>query len=164
MVHRPHVEKKVTIGGIPNCLNYCEIFIVDIELTSVAADCKIQPGKVQDGNCVILFENVPNVVYFLWQPGSSVILVANPEPRSGFSKIKKTCVTCKNILAVVCVYCVRTYSEILLRDAICTGTTHSILYSDFLYVCIYMHIYNRTVTCIKTNKKCFYFMVTVLQH
>jgi len=48
---------------------------------------------------------------------------------------------------------VKTYSEILLRDAICTHTTHSILYSDFLNICIYIHIYNRTLTSIKTNKK-----------
>jgi hypothetical protein len=60
-------------------------------------------------------------------------------------------------------HCVRTYSEILLRDAICTHITHSILYSDFLNICIYIHIYNRTLTCIKTNKKCFNFLVTELQ-
>jgi hypothetical protein len=61
------------------------------------------------------------------------------------------------------VHCVRTYSEILSRDAICTLTIHSILYSDFLNVCIYIHIYNRALTCIKTNKKCLYLLVTVLQ-
>jgi hypothetical protein len=43
MVHGLHVEKKI-INGKPNCLNYCEIFVVDTEFTNVAAGHKIQSG------------------------------------------------------------------------------------------------------------------------
>jgi len=39
------VEKKI-IGGIPNCLNYCEIFI-DTEFTNVAAKYNLARFKVE---------------------------------------------------------------------------------------------------------------------
>jgi hypothetical protein len=34
----------MTISGIHNCLNCCEIFIMYTCITNVAADCVIQPG------------------------------------------------------------------------------------------------------------------------
>jgi len=155
------------------CLNYCEIFIVDIEFTNVAAGCKIQPSGpwVSDP-----WSTVPcklEIVSFCVRmcPMLSVFSGNQGFSNSGcisWTKVRifsnqKTCVSWKHILAVISLHCVRTCRKILLRDAICTHTTHSILYSDFLNACIYIHIYNRTVTCIKTNKKCFYFLITVLQ-
>ena len=38
------VGEKITLSGICNCLNYCEIFIMCTHITNVAADCIIQPG------------------------------------------------------------------------------------------------------------------------
>lgn len=38
------VGEKMTIIGIRNCLNYCEIFIMCTLITNVATDCIIQPG------------------------------------------------------------------------------------------------------------------------
>ena len=35
---------KITVSVIPNCLNYCEIFIVYTIFTNVAAGRIIQPG------------------------------------------------------------------------------------------------------------------------
>jgi len=36
--------EKITLSGIRNCLNYCEIFIMYTRITNVAVDCVIQPG------------------------------------------------------------------------------------------------------------------------
>jgi len=35
---------KITVSVIPNCLNYCEVFVVYTQFTNVAAGCVIQAG------------------------------------------------------------------------------------------------------------------------
>jgi hypothetical protein len=30
---------KITVSGIPNCLNYCKIFIVHMQFTNASAGC-----------------------------------------------------------------------------------------------------------------------------
>ena len=139
----------------------------------MAAGCKIQPGTplFSDPWSTVLCKM--EIVSFCVRMCPTLSIFSGNQ---GFSnsgciswtkvsifKNQKTCVRWKHILAVISLHCVRIYSEIVLRDAICTHTTHYILYSDFLNICIYIHIYNRTLTCIKTNKKWFYFLVTVLQ-
>lgn len=42
--------EKRTISGIPNCLNYCEIFIVHTQFTNVPAGRIIQPGAPRVGD------------------------------------------------------------------------------------------------------------------
>ena len=41
---------KIIISGIPNCLNYCEIFRVRTQFTNVAAGRIIQPGGLLVGD------------------------------------------------------------------------------------------------------------------
>jgi hypothetical protein len=36
---------KITISGIPNLINYCEIFTVHIQFTNVAVGCITQTGR-----------------------------------------------------------------------------------------------------------------------
>jgi hypothetical protein len=38
------VGEKMTISGIRNCLNYCEVFIMYTRITNVALDYIMQPG------------------------------------------------------------------------------------------------------------------------
>ena len=44
------VREKITISGIHNCQNYCEIFIVHTQLTNMAAGRIIQPGELRVGD------------------------------------------------------------------------------------------------------------------
>jgi len=41
---------KITIIGIPNCLNYCVIFTVHTQFANVAMGCVIQFGGPQAGD------------------------------------------------------------------------------------------------------------------
>jgi hypothetical protein len=121
----------------------------------------VDHGSVQGGNCIILCDSVPSVIWFLWQSRVQQFLLHILNQGQDFQKSKNTFQLKAD--SVISVHCARKYSEILSKNAICTLTIHSILYSDFLNVYIYIHIYNRALTCIKTNKKCLYFLVTVLQ-
>jgi hypothetical protein len=42
--HSQAVFRKITVSGISNCLNYCVIFVVYTQFTSVAMGRTIQPG------------------------------------------------------------------------------------------------------------------------
>jgi hypothetical protein len=42
--HLQAAYRKITVSGIPNCLNYCVIFVVFTQFTSVAVGRTIQPG------------------------------------------------------------------------------------------------------------------------
>ena len=46
---------KITKSGRPNCLNYCETFIVHTHFTNVAADRIIQLGELRLGDPCIRY-------------------------------------------------------------------------------------------------------------
>lgn len=45
---------KVIVSGVPNCLNYCEIFIVYTQFTNVVLGCIIQPSESHAAHGVLV--------------------------------------------------------------------------------------------------------------
>lgn len=88
MVHGPHVEKKITVSGICKCLNYCKIVVVVTEFTSGWRPQNTTWRGARWKLYHFVWECAQCYIFSLATRGS-VILVACPEPRSGFSKIKK---------------------------------------------------------------------------
>jgi hypothetical protein len=71
---------KLTITGSPNCLNYCEIFVVYTQFTNVAECRIIQPGGPRVGNLRYIAQWVLDPISV-----SSLIRVQSGKKNTGLS-------------------------------------------------------------------------------
>ena len=61
-----------TVSAVPNCLNYCEIFIVYKQFSNVVLGCIIQPGELHAAHWLLV--GVPWSTAISYQPWLSVCI------------------------------------------------------------------------------------------